>query len=121
FNLGYVFRQQNYVLMDEPRAKLRARRVDLMRWAKRHHLPFTVPDKFPMKTSTALRAALAMRRFDREWPFMEAIFAAYWERNDPSVGELAGLTPIAAALGVDPDAFAVLLQSDKIAAELAAE
>jgi 2-hydroxychromene-2-carboxylate isomerase len=121
FNLGYVFRQQNYVLMDEPRAKLRARRVDLMRWARRYDLPFAVPDKFPMKTSTALRGALAMRRFGQEWAFMEAIFAAYWERNDASVGELEGLLPIAAALSVDPGAFAGLLQSQEIGAELAAE
>jgi 2-hydroxychromene-2-carboxylate isomerase len=35
FNLGYVFRKHNYVLMDEPKTKLRARKIDLMRWAER--------------------------------------------------------------------------------------
>jgi 2-hydroxychromene-2-carboxylate isomerase len=121
FNLGYVFRKQSYVLMEEPKVKLRARKTDLMRWAKRYNLPFSMPTKFPMKTSPALRGALAMRRFGKEWEYMERIFAAYWERNDASVGELPGLTPIAAELGVDRVEFEKLVESDEIRNELAAE
>lgn len=121
FNLGHVFRKQSYVLMEEPKVKLRARKIDLMRWAKRYDLPFRMPTKFPMKTSPALRGALAMRRFGKEWAFMEAIFAAYWERNDASVGEVEGLKPIAAALGVDVEAFVRLVESDDIRDALAAE
>jgi 2-hydroxychromene-2-carboxylate isomerase len=121
FNLGYVFRKQSYVLMEEPKVKLRARKTDLMRWAKRYNLPFSMPTKFPMKTSPALRGALAMRRFGKEWEYMERIFAAYWERNDASVGELTGLTPIAAELGVDRVEFEKLVESDEIRNELAAE
>ncbi|MFG1361186.1 2-hydroxychromene-2-carboxylate isomerase [Xanthobacter pseudotagetidis] len=121
FNLGYVFRKENYVLMEEPKAKLRARKADLMRWAKKYDLPFSMPTKFPMKTSPALRGALAMRRFDKEWAFMEKIFAAYWERNDASVGELDGLLPIAAELGVDTAAFAALVESEEIRDQLIAE
>ncbi|HEU4824872.1 MAG TPA: 2-hydroxychromene-2-carboxylate isomerase [Dongiaceae bacterium] len=121
FNLGYVFRKQNYVLMEEPKAKLRNRKIDLMRWARRYELPFRMPAKFPMKTSPALRGALAMRRFGKEWAFMEEIFAAYWERDDASVGELAGLRPIAAKLGVDPERFADLAESAEIRSELVSE
>jgi len=121
FNLGYVFRKQSYVLMEEPKVKLRARKVDLMRWARRYNLPFSMPTKFPMKTSPALRGALAMRRFGKEWEYMEGIFAAYWERNDASVGELSGLKPIAAELGVDQAKFEKLVESDDIRNELAAE
>jgi 2-hydroxychromene-2-carboxylate isomerase len=121
FNLGYVFRKQNYVLMEEPKVKLRSRKIDLMRWAKRYNLPFKMPTKFPMKTSPALRGALAMRRFGKEWEFMGKIFAAYWERNDASVGELAGLKPIAVELGVDPTEFERLMESDEIRDELIAE
>ena len=121
FNLGYVFRKQNYVLMEEPKVKLRSRKIDLMRWAKRYNLPFKMPTKFPMKTSPALRGALAMRRFGREWEFMEKIFAAYWERNAPSVGELSGITPIAVELGVDPAGFERLVESYEIRDELIAE
>ncbi|MBR0822699.1 2-hydroxychromene-2-carboxylate isomerase [Bradyrhizobium liaoningense] len=121
FNLGYVFRKQNYVLMEEPKVKLRSRKIDLMRWARRYNLPFQMPTKFPMKTSPALRGALAMRRLGKEWEFMEKIFAAYWERNDASVGELAGLTPIAVEQGVDPAEFERLVESDEIRDELIAE
>lgn len=121
FNLGYVFRKQNYVLMEEPRAKLRARKVDLMRWARRYNLAFRMPTKFPIKTSPALRGALAMRRFGKEWVFMEEIFAAYWERDDASVAEIAGLRPVAAKLGVDSERFVDLLESPGIRGELASE
>lgn len=121
FNLGYVFRKQNYVLMDEPKEKLQSRRIDLMRWAKKYDLPFQIPKNFPMKTSPALRGALAMRRFGKEWDYIEKIFAAYWERDDGSVGELVGLAPIVAELGVDRAAFAQLAESDEIRDELIAK
>ena len=121
FNLGYVFRHHNYVLMDEPKAKIANRIVDLHRWAKRHQLPFRMPTKFPIKTSPALRGALAMRRFGKEEAFIEAIFAAYWERDDASVAELDGLRPVAEALGVEADRFAALCESDEIREELIAE
>lgn len=121
FNLGYVFRHHNYVLMDEPKAKIANRIVDLHRWAKRHKLPFRMPSKFPIKTSPALRGALAMRRFGKEWDYLEAIFAAYWERDDASVAGLEGLRPVAAALGVDPDRFLALTESPEVRQELIAE
>ena len=121
FNLGYVFRHHNYVLMDEPKAKITNRVIDLHRWARRHQLPFRMPTKFPIKTSPALRGALAMRRFGKEQDYLEAIFAAYWERDDASVAELEGLRPVASALGVDPDRFVALADSAEIRQELIAE
>ena len=121
FNLGYVFRHYNYVLMDEPKAKIANRITDLHRWARRYKLPFRMPSKFPIKTSPALRGALAMRRFGQEWELLEAIFAAYWERDDASVAELDGLRLVASALGVDPDRFAALTDSAEIRQELIAE
>ena len=118
FNLGYVFRYHSYVLMDEPKAKIANRIVDLHRWARRYKLPFRMPSTFPIKTSPALRGALAMRRFDKEWAYLEAIFAAYWERDDASVAELEGLRPIAEALGVHPDRFLALADSEEVRQEL---
>jgi 2-hydroxychromene-2-carboxylate isomerase len=121
FNLGYVFRKHNYVLMEEPRAKIANRITDLHRWARRYQLPFRMPTKFPIKTSPALRGALAMRRFGLEGAFMEAIFAAYWERDDASVAEPVGLRPVAERLGVDPDRFLALCDSDEVRRELISE
>jgi 2-hydroxychromene-2-carboxylate isomerase len=121
FNLGYVFRKKNYVLMDEPKEKLICRRTDLMRWAHRHNLPFRMPKVFPIKTSRSLRGSLAMRRLGKEWPYIEALFTSYWERNDHSIADYAGLKPLVAALGVDPDVFEKLAESDDVRAELIEE
>jgi 2-hydroxychromene-2-carboxylate isomerase len=121
FNLGHVFRKHNYVLMEEPKAKIANRIVDLGRWAARYDLPFRFPAMFPIKTSRALRAALAARRHGCEWDFMEGMFSAYWERDDASIADYAGLRKIALSLSLDPDAFESLCESADVRAELAAE
>ena len=119
FNLGYVFRTHNYVLMDEPAIKIANRKRDLERWAEKYDLPFRIPDEFPIKTSRALRGSLTMRRFGLEAEYIEALFAAYWERNDASIQHYAGLAPIVSGLGVDPDEFERLSESPEIRQELA--
>lgn len=117
-NLGHVFRHHNYVLMDEPAAKIANRIRDLERWAERYDLPFRFPTRFPIKTSRALRGAIAMRNWDREVAFIDAIFAAYWERDDASIEDYAGLRGIARALGVDPDAFEAAAEGEACRAAL---
>lgn len=119
FNLGYVFRSNSYELMKEPKAKLRNRKRDLMRWAEKYGLPFQMPREFPIKSSRALRGSLAMRRHGKELAFVERVMERYWEQGDASIAEYAGLRPIAQALGVDPDEFERLSASDEIAEELA--
>ncbi len=118
FNLGHVFQSNRYVLMDESKAKLRNRRDDLMRWAKRYQLPFRMPDQFPIKTSRALKGAIAMRQWGQEEAFIEAIFAAYWENNVGTIGEYAVLRDIAADLGVDPVEFELVSESPDVRAAL---
>ncbi|NDZ14802.1 2-hydroxychromene-2-carboxylate isomerase [Variovorax sp. WS11] len=120
YNVGYVFRSNNYELMKEPKEKLRYRKADLMRWAAKYRLPFQIPRQFPIKSSRILRGSLAMRRQSLEIQFVEAVFDAYWERGDASVTEFAGLRPIVESLGVEPDWFEHLAASDEIAAEVAA-
>ena len=105
FNLGFVFQSNNYVLMDEPASKMRNRLADLNRWAKRYDLPFKVPDNFPIKTSRALKGAIAMRQWNREEEYLDAIFTAYWENNIGTIGEYNTLREIAASLDVDPQEF----------------
>ena len=114
FNLGYVFQANNYVLMEEPPAKLQNRRDDLMRWARKHDLPFRIPTNFPIKTSRALRGALAMRSWDMELPFIEAIFAAYWEQDVCTIGDYDTLKQFVQKLGVDPEAFEKMAESDAV-------
>ena len=113
FNLGHVFQSNRYVLMDEPKAKLRNRRDDLMRWAKRYHLPFRMPDQFPIKTSRALKGAIAMR----QWGLEAGIHRGDLRRllgtdNVGTIGEYAVCCrDIAADLGVDPVAFELACES----------
>lgn len=108
FNLGFVFRHHNYVLQDEPAAKLGNRGRDLARWAERYGRPFRVPDRFPIKTSRPLRGALAARELGAETPYVDAIFARYWERNDASIAEVDGMRAVAAEIGLDPETFTAL-------------
>ncbi len=102
FNLGHIFRQNRYVVLEEPPAKLANRKRDLARWAEKHRLPFRFPTVFPIKSSRVSRAALALRPKGLELAFVERVFEAYWERDDASIAEYAGLRPIVNALGVDP-------------------
>jgi 2-hydroxychromene-2-carboxylate isomerase len=114
YNLGHVFRQNDYVVLEEPPAKLANRKRDLARWAEKYDLPFRFPTVFPIKSSRVLRGALAMRRWGLEMPFVDAVFAAYWERDDASIADYAGLRPIVTALGVDPAAFEAAAESAEI-------
>jgi 2-hydroxychromene-2-carboxylate isomerase len=114
FNLGYVFQSNDYELMKEPRDKLNNRLDDLQRWARKYDLPFKRPQNFPMKTARALRGALAMREWDLELPFIEAIFTEYWEKDNGAIGEYSELRKVAAALGVDADAFEAASESPEI-------
>jgi 2-hydroxychromene-2-carboxylate isomerase len=120
YNLGHVFKSNDYELMKEPKSKLRYRKRDLMRWAEKYDLPFQIPRQFPIKSSRVLRGSLAMRRKNLELAFVEQVFDAYWERGDASIVEYSGLRPIASALGVDPDWFEELSTSEEIGNELAA-
>ena len=118
FNLGHVFRLHGYVLMEEPAAKIANRKRDLERWAARHRLGFRFPSRFPIKSSRALRASIAMRRWGLERPFIDAIMAAYWENDDASIADYEGLRPIARALGVDPDEFEAASESEPVRRQL---
>jgi len=97
--------------MDEPAAKIANRKRDLERWTAKYDLAFRFPDRFPIKTSRALRGAIAMRRWDRERAFVDAIFQRYWEANDASIAEYEGLRAVAARLSVDGDEFEAVCES----------
>jgi len=119
YNVGYVFRNNSYELMKEPKAKLRNRKADFMRWAAKYNLPFQIPRQFPIKSSRILRGSVAMRQKNLELPFVERVFDAYWEDGNPDVAEYEGLRPIVAAMGVDTDWFEATAASDETAAEVA--
>jgi len=120
FNLGYVFRARNYVLMDEPPEKIANRKVDLRRWADKYGFAFRFPSVFPIKSSKALRASIAMRQWDLENAFVDAVMDAYWEDDDASIVDYAGMRAIVDRLGVDFERFVALSESEGTTRELAA-
>lgn len=119
FNIGYFFKSQGYELMNESKAKLRNRKQDLIRWAAKYNLPFSIPRQFPIKSSRVLRGSLVMRRYGLELPFVEKILDRYWELGDASIAEYEGIRPTVIEFGVDPDEFEALCESDEISQELA--
>lgn len=120
-NLGHIFRHYNYSLADEPAVKIAYRKTDLERWAENYGLPFRFPDVFPIKTSRAMRGAIVMRAQGREADYMDLLFARYWEQNDASIADYAGLRPVVAELGCDPDAFEAAAESEEVRGIHAAE
>ena len=118
FNLGYVFRHHNYALTDEPAAKMKNRKVDLMRWARRYDLPFQVPKEFPIKTSRVLKGSLVMREYGLEEAYMSEMFSRYWEAGDASIQTYEGMTDSVRKLGVDVDLFVEKAESPEVREEL---
>ena len=114
FNLGYVFRHHNYALTQEPYAKMKNRKDDLGRWAKRYDLNFRVPDQFPIKTSRALRGAMVAAEHGMEEAYMEEIFRRYWEENDPGIAEYEGLRATTEKLGMDHTEFVARAESEAL-------
>jgi 2-hydroxychromene-2-carboxylate isomerase len=117
YNLGYVFRHNEYVLAEEPREKRLYRLRDLERWAEHLQLPFKMPSRFPIKTSRALRGALVMKYRHKEMEYMNALFTAYWEK-DLAVETYQDLAPIAETLGVSGDEFQAEAESEEIRQEI---
>jgi 2-hydroxychromene-2-carboxylate isomerase len=120
YNLGYVFRNNEYELMKESKSKLRYRKRDLMRWAEKYDLPFQIPRQFPIKSSRVLRGSLAMRKKGLEIEFVDQVLDAYWVRGDTTIVDYAGLKTIVQGLGVDPDWFEATSSGEDVGAELAA-
>ena len=118
FNLGYVFRHHNYVLSEEPQAKLANRGRDLRRWAARYDLAFRMPDTFPIKTSRTLRGALVARRSGHEPAYIDAVFRRYWEENDASIADYEGIAAVAREIGLDPNEFVEACESESTKSEL---
>jgi 2-hydroxychromene-2-carboxylate isomerase len=73
-----------------------------------------LPDRFPIKTSRALRGAIVMRGLGLEAEYVRAIFRRYWEENDASIADAEGLEAVARELGVDAPAFLVACDSEPV-------
>ena len=59
-----------------------------------------------------------MKEEGLETPFIDAIFAAYWEKNDASIEHYDGLTPIVETLGLSAAEFKARAESEQIRTRL---
>jgi 2-hydroxychromene-2-carboxylate isomerase len=103
---------------------------DHARYAELTGLPFKRPSRFPMKTSTALRAVLAAgadsgaesgdeSRERAKGSLTQAIMRAYWER-DEDIGDPDVIAAIAAGAGFDGTRIIGAANSAPIRDQLAA-
>jgi 2-hydroxychromene-2-carboxylate isomerase len=102
--LGALFKQIGtadvpLLQMSESRRRYFAR--DLTYWAEHWKVPFRFTSRFPMRTVTALRLALAAG--DRIAPLSQALFRALWV-DDRDLADPATLSAILDAAGFDADA-----------------
>jgi 2-hydroxychromene-2-carboxylate isomerase len=118
YHLGHAFRQRNHsVLRDHSAEKLAYLWLDHQRWSKRTGLAFNRPSRFPIKTSTALRASLVARDADREQDYIQAVMRAYWV-DDRDIARPEVVAEVASGLGLDGQALVARAESDAVRAEL---
>ena len=98
-------------------ARLAWRRTDMMRWAQRRALPLNVaPKHWPVDATLASCAIIAAQAMTVESaPFIEAILAAVWARDEDIANE-ATLATIAHACGLDAERVLANATSDAVRA-----
>ena len=94
---------------------------DLVRFARRYHVPFTFNPHFPINTLTLMRGAvgLQMRRPDRFMPYVDAVFHAMWV-EPVNMGDPAVVAATLQAAGFDAGEFMALVGDAEVKAKLIA-
>ena len=95
FAVGFVFKETGNAMTASVPAKGKHMLKDLERWAEFYGVPFHWPSLFPLKSTPALRAALAAEEQGKLRELSRAFFHTYWvENQDPTqpekIKELAG-------------------------------
>jgi 2-hydroxychromene-2-carboxylate isomerase len=131
-HLAALFRGTGFDVMAMTPRKARYLWRDHARYAEATGLPFRRPRRFPMKTAMALRAVLAAAHApaaqganpgglcaEAAGRLTQAVFRAYWER-DEDIADRAVLARSIAASGLAADAILAASDSQTIRDELAA-
>jgi 2-hydroxychromene-2-carboxylate isomerase len=106
FLLGALFKEigtPTVPLLSFAAPKRRYYEKDVLDWAAHWGVPFRWPSRFPMRTVTALRLALAVDEAARP-ALSHALYRAYWV-DDRDLSDPAVLGGVAAEVGVDPGAL----------------
>jgi 2-hydroxychromene-2-carboxylate isomerase len=114
FLLGGVFKATGNRAPIETPAKAPYMWRDLLRWATRLGVPFTMPANFPVSSVLALRTALAVEKQGKLVPFTHAMYRAYWvEGQDLSQPDV--VANAASAVGLDGPAMVAAAPEHKAA------
>ena len=92
---------------------------DLQDWARYVGIEIGSPPVFPVNSVKAMRGAFVARERGCLVPYARAVFRTYWTEL-ADISQDAVLTPIVAAVGLDPVDFFARINSEPYKAELRA-
>lgn len=121
--LGAIFKTTGAVPLVEVPLKGAYSRHDLKRTARFHHIPFTLPENFPINTVNTARAMLWIANKlgkASAVQFAKAAYRAYFVEGI-AIDEPTQIAQIATQLGLDGDAIARELSNQEIKDQLKAE
>jgi len=114
-----LFRGTGFDVMAMTPRKARYLWRDHARYAELTGLPFKKPSRFPIKTSSALRAVVAAASEPAQRAISQAIMRAYWER-DEDISDRDVIASIATSAGFDGSALMEIADAKSARDELAA-
>jgi 2-hydroxychromene-2-carboxylate isomerase len=120
-HLAALFRGTGFDVMAMTPRKARYLWRDHARYAEQTGLPFRRPSRFPIKTSSALRAVLAAAQLAGDSSAAERakaaltqeLFRAYWER-DENIAERGVIDAAARRVGLDAPAIVAAADSVQV-------
>jgi 2-hydroxychromene-2-carboxylate isomerase len=126
-HLAALFRGTGFDVMAMSPRKARYLWRDHARYADLTGLPFRRPSRFPIKTSSALRAVLAVARHagnsdaaaSVKARLSQELFRAYWER-DENIAEREVIEAAARRAGLEMSTMSATADSDEVRSELRA-
>jgi 2-hydroxychromene-2-carboxylate isomerase len=120
FALGHVFKETGNRMNSAVPAKGKYMIRDVQRWAEFYRIPLKWPTLFPIKSTPALRAALAAEAEGKLVALSHAFFNAYWaEGQDPTQPET--IKALAEKLGLPAETILARSEAEDIREKLKAD
>ena len=93
---------------------------DLKLWAEHYGVPIQMPEKFPVNSVYAMRAAVAADQMGKGREFGLALISAYWA-DGRDLTDQATLVAAAETAGLNPAEIAEAMQSQEVKDQLRSE
>ena len=122
--VGGIFNAVNpsvYAMRENPvPAKRDYMLKDLQDWAREAGLRIVFPPRvFPVNSVKAMRACIVLDAAGQFVPFANAVFEAYWGR-DEDISQDAALAPVCVRAGVEPEALLAAIAQPSVKEQLKA-